>query len=154
MYLIQGCTKFVCLCCIIDIMNNSLVSMKEYAEQHGVSYEAVRRQVALYKTSSLKGHIVVENRKQYLDEYAIVFLNNHRFKNAISITHLENKDELCRLREENNNLLKQIAALQQQIINEKENNIQLQNKVVQMLEIKSTNKDESVFSRLFKKKSK
>ena len=54
-----------------------MVSLKEYAKNKGVSYEAVRKQVNRYK-DELKGHISKVNRTQYLDEEAVAFLDSKR----------------------------------------------------------------------------
>lgn len=53
------------------------VSIKEYAESKGISYESVRRQIPKYE-KELNGHIVKRNNTRYLDEYAVSFLNTKR----------------------------------------------------------------------------
>ena len=46
-----------------------VISIKEFAQNRGVTYEAVRKQVAKYE-EELRDHIVKRGRVQYLDEYA------------------------------------------------------------------------------------
>ena len=48
------------------------VSLKDYAEQKRVSYEAVRQQVIRYK-KELGNHIIRDGRQQFLDEEAVAF---------------------------------------------------------------------------------
>lgn len=135
-------------------MDDKLITIKQYAEDHDLSYEAVRKQIARFEKSELKGHVRKQNRKKYLDAFAVNFLDNHRFKSAVSVTYSQRTDELNQLREENTNLLKQIANLQQQIIQEKETNSQLQQKIVLMLESKQENtqvEKGGFFSRIFKR---
>ena len=44
-----------------------MMTIREYADSQAVSYEAVRKQVRLYK-KELKSHITVKNNTQMLDE--------------------------------------------------------------------------------------
>ena len=54
-----------------------MISIKDYAKNKGVSYEAVRKQVNRYK-DELDGHIHKQNRTQYLDDEAVTFLDSKR----------------------------------------------------------------------------
>lgn len=89
-----------------------MVSMKEYAARHGVSYEAVRKQVARY-SAELEGHISIRNRTKYLDEFAEKFLNEKRQQSAIIIHEQAKEDELDAAKAENEELRK---ALQQAML--------------------------------------
>ena len=68
-----------------------VITLKEYAEQNNVSYEAVRQQVNRYK-NELGDHIIKDGRQQFLDEEAVVFLDGKREKNPLTIIQ-QNKDE-------------------------------------------------------------
>ena len=94
-----------------------MISFKEYADEHRISYESVRKQVVRYK-KELSGHVEKRNRRQYLDDYAVKFLNERRNTNAVEILSEDMKSEGAKneaLQEENKQLLYQIAKLQDQL---------------------------------------
>ena len=68
-----------------------VMSMKDYAQNNNITYEAVRKQVARYR-EDLEGHITKDGRQQFLDEFAISFLDERRQKNPIVI-YQQSKDE-------------------------------------------------------------
>lgn len=86
------------------------ISIKDYAKQKGVTYEAIRKQISRYK-AELEGHIVVDHRRQLLDETAVAILDKHREGNPVIVYQQDKDEELQNLRDENNNLLKQTVAL-------------------------------------------
>ena len=67
--------KFLSFC--VKGINNGTISIKDYAKQKGVTYEAIRKQISRYK-NELEGHIVVDHRRQLLDETAVAILDKHR----------------------------------------------------------------------------
>ena len=69
----------------------NVVSLKDYAAQKNVSYEAVRQQVVRYK-DDLAGHVIRDGRQQLLDEDAVAFLDAKRMKNPVAIIQMD-KDE-------------------------------------------------------------
>lgn len=94
-----------------------MISFKEYATEHRISYEAVRKQVSRYE-KELSGHIEKRNRKQYLDDYAVKFLDERRNSNAVAVLSDDIKNEAARneeLQEENKQLLYKIAQLEEQL---------------------------------------
>lgn len=94
-----------------------MLSIKEYAEKKGVTYEAIRKQITRYK-KELRGKIVVKNRTTFLTDDAVDFLNEHRAGNPV-IVYAENKtSEIETLRGENKDLLIKIAEIQSERINE------------------------------------
>lgn len=87
----------------------NVISLKDYAKNNNVTYEAVRQQVVRYKTE-LESHIIVDGRQQFLDEEAVAFLDAKRQKNPVVIVQ-QDKDELIEaLRNEKETLLTKIAA--------------------------------------------
>ena len=93
-----------------------MISFKEYATEHRISYEAVRKQVSRYE-KELAGHIEKRNRKQYLDDYAVKFLDERRNSNVVAVLS-DDKNEAARneeLQEENKQLLYKIAQLEEQL---------------------------------------
>ena len=81
----------------------TVISLKDYAAQKNISYEAVRQQVVRYK-DELEGHIIRDGRQQFLDEEAVLFLDAKRQKNPVAIIQ-QSKDEQI---EELDNQVKQL----------------------------------------------
>lgn len=90
------------------------MSFKEYAKKCNISYEAVRKQVALYR-KDLDAHILIDGRRQLLDEYAVEFLDEKRQKNPVSIIQQDKDAQLEDARRENKNLLITVANQANQI---------------------------------------
>lgn len=61
-----------------------MVSIKDYARDCGVSYEAVRKQIRRY-AAELDGHIHQQGRTQYLDDVAVAFLSDHRAPAPVAV---------------------------------------------------------------------
>ena len=57
-----------------------MISIKDYAKETGVSYEAVRQRIKRYE-ADLEGHIHRQGRTQFLDDVAVAILNDHRLQN-------------------------------------------------------------------------
>ncbi len=92
-----------------------MVSFKDYAKNNGVSYEAVRQQVARYR-DEIGDHIVKKGKTQYLDEEAVSFLDNKRKENPIILLERNKDEEIERLTEENKALLVQLTSVQNRLI--------------------------------------
>lgn len=86
-----------------------LISLKDYAAQNNVTYEAVRQQVVRY-AEELEGHIVKDGRQQFLDDEAVEFLDGKRQKNPVTIIQASKDEEIERLKRENENLQKVITT--------------------------------------------
>lgn len=92
----------------------NVISLKDYAAQKNISYEAVRQQVVRYK-DELGGHVIRDGRQQFLDEDAVAFLDAKRQKNPVAIIQ-QNKDEQIEdLEEQVKQLLIKTAAQADQI---------------------------------------
>lgn len=59
-------------------------SLKDYAAFKGVAYETVRRQVLKYE-AELSGHISIQGRTRYLDDYAMQFLDNKQQVKVVTV---------------------------------------------------------------------
>lgn len=92
-----------------------VMSIKEYARARKISYEAARQQVKRYE-KELQGHISKQNRTQYLDDYAVELLDEHRQQNPVVVINQDRDEEIERLRVENKALLQQIATLQDRLL--------------------------------------
>lgn len=91
-----------------------MITIKDYAKQKGVSYEAIRKQIKRYE-EKLEGHLVKQNRFLMLDDEAVQFLDSKRSENPV-IVYEQNKDEeLEQLRHENKVLLIQMNTVQDQL---------------------------------------
>jgi chromosome segregation ATPase len=93
---------------------SAMITIKDYAKQKGVSYEAIRKQIKRYE-EELEGHLVKQNRFLMLDDEAVQFLDSKRSENPV-IVYEQNKDEeLEQLRHENKVLLIQMNTVQDQL---------------------------------------
>ena len=110
-------------------------TLKEYANENHITYEAVRQQVKRYE-KELSNHIKKIKRTKYLDEFAIEFLDKKEQIILILLWSLPKDDEIKRLVDENKALLLKVASLQEQLILEKENVQLLQNEKIELLEVK------------------
>ena len=87
----------------------NIISLKDYAEQKNISYEAVRKQVVRYK-NELEGHVIKDGRQQFLDDEAVAFLDGKREKNPIIVVQASKDERIKELEQENMNQLNKIAA--------------------------------------------
>jgi hypothetical protein len=95
----------------------TLTSIKDYAETHGISVQAVYQQLKRQTNrQELKDHIIKKYNKLYLDEYAVSFLESKRETSPTVIIQSEDKAEIDRLRAENELLKGKIAELQERHI--------------------------------------
>lgn len=109
----------------------NVISLKDYAKRHNISYEAVRKQVSRFK-NELSEHIIQDGKQQLLDEEAVAFLDARREKNPISIIQQDKDDTISALEAENKNLLHQIVVLQNELLREKDQRIALSEKAAKI----------------------
>lgn len=112
-----------------------MITIKDYAKNNGVTYEAVRKQVNRYK-NELEGHISKVGRTQYLDDEAVAFLDSKRAENPVVIIQADKDEEIQRLHDENKALLLKIAELQDALLKEKDQVKLLQEDKIKLLEQK------------------
>lgn len=124
-----------------------MISIKDYAGQKNVSYEAIRKQIKRYK-GELEGHIFKDGRTQLLDEVAVDFLDEKRQTNPVVIYETNREEELEQLKEENKTLLLKIANLQEELLREKDHVKKLQAEQIQLLHA-ATQKHKGLLQRLF-----
>ena len=113
-----------------------MVTIKEYAKSKNVSYEAVRKQIQKYKDKELKEHVIRKNKTQYLDDYAVEFLDNRRRESPIMVVQMNKDEEIERLEMENKALLLKVAELQEALLRDKDEVKQLQLEKIELLEQK------------------
>ena len=114
-----------------------MISIKEYAQSKGVSYEAVRRQVRKFShdEKEFKKHIQ-ENPQRgtgtLLDDWAIDYLDKHRLPRPVIVRASE--DETQR---ELENLRSQLAKAMTELNSAKDTIIRLQDEKLALTEEKS-----------------
>lgn len=87
----------------------TVISLRDYAKQKNISYEAVRKQVARYK-DELAGHIIMDGRQQFLDEEAVAFLDAKRQKSPVAIIQMDKDEKIEELEAQVKQLLVKTAA--------------------------------------------
>lgn len=126
-----------------------MITVKEYADQNGVTAQSVYKRINSKKIKDrLKGHIVIEYGVKCLDDVAIEILNETKkvSTNTLSVVkNKENKEELEKLKEENERLKDELIhkqnkyenVLEQLLIAQK----QIAEKDKQLLEYQNTEKE-------------
>lgn len=87
----------------------NVISLKDYAAQKNISYEAVRQQVVRYK-DELGSHVIRDGRQQFLDEEAVAFLDDKRQKNPVALIQQSKDDRIEELEDQVKQLLVKTAA--------------------------------------------
>lgn len=90
-------------------------SIKQFAEEQNVSYEAIRKQIVKY-SDELKDHIVRKNRTQYLDEWAVNFLKEKRKESPIVLMNMDQNEQIEELKAQVDLLKSKLLVAQDQII--------------------------------------
>lgn len=92
-----------------------MISIKDLAKQDGITYEAVRQLVKRY-AAELTGHIHLEGRTQYLDDFAVELLESKRQASPIVIYEASKDEEIARLESENKMLLLKLNETQEKVM--------------------------------------
>ena len=127
-----------------------MITLRDYAKDKGISYEAVRKQVVRYK-DDLQGHVSKHNRTQYLDDDAVAFLDAKRAESPIVIIEADKDAEIERLERENKRLLIKIAELQESLLQEKDAVKVLQYEKIKLLEQSKEEQSKGFFAKIFSK---
>lgn len=97
----------------------NVITLRDYAKQNNISYEAVRKQVVRYQ-DELAEHLIKDGRQQFLDEEAVAFLDARRQKNPVAVIQIEKDEKIEQLEYENKILLQQLVTVQDTLLKEKE----------------------------------
>ena len=92
-----------------------MITMRDYAAQQHVSYEAIRAQVLRYN-DVLRAHITIRNRTKFLDDWAVDFLNSKRAEHPVTIVNAGREEEIAKLAEQVELLTKKLLSAQERII--------------------------------------
>lgn len=109
-----------------------MISIKDYAQSKGVTYEAVRKQVKRYK-DELGTHVQKQGRTQYLDEEAVKILDSKRAESPVVLIQAGKDEEIERLTAENKALLLKLAEVQDALIQEQKKVFTLQEEKIELL---------------------
>lgn len=104
------------------------MTIREYAKKHGISYEAVRKQISNYRTD-LDGHITTDGKTKYLDDFAVEFLDKRRRSNPVVVLRQSEREETELLRD-------QVEALKNELLTTQKRVIELQSENQLMIEAK------------------
>ena len=113
-----------------------LVTIREFADLQGITYEAVRKQVVRF-SEELSGHVVRKNRTQYLDEVAVKFLQERRRESPIILQNTDQGEEISRLMDQVESLRAQLVSAQNKLLESQERIISLQDEAQKALEDKA-----------------
>lgn len=110
-----------------------MISLKDYAKQKNISYEAVRQQINRYQ-DEIGEHIHKVGRAKFLDDEAVAFLDERRKKNPVVVLKMDQEEKITQLENENKALLLMVAELQQALLDEKDQVKVLQQEKIELLE--------------------
>lgn len=96
-------------------------TIREYAREHGITYEAVRAQIARYR-KDLEGHIITGGRSMYLDDTAVQFLDKKRMNNPVVVRQETERTDNENLKAQVDALKNELLAAQKKIIEVQEAN--------------------------------
>ena len=117
-----------------------MITIRDYAKENNVSYEAIRKQIKRYE-DELNGHIIKQNRTQFLDDIAVAILDQHRRENPVIIVNQDTDSRLKQLEDENKNLLIKVAQQADKI---SQLNEDLKNKIEQMTSLLLEDKEKTL----------
>ena len=113
-----------------------IMTIKQFADSQGISYEAVRKQVVRY-SDELSGHVIRKNRTQYLDEKAVEFLQERRRESPIILQNMDQGEEISRLQAQLESMRAQLVSAQNKLLESQERIISLQDEAQKALEDKA-----------------
>lgn len=105
------------------------VTLKQYADSQGISYEAVRKQVTRY-SEELSDHIIKLSRKRYLDQYAVEFLTERRRESPIILVNMNQSEENEQLKEQIETLKAQLKKAQNELLKRKDEQLKSQERII------------------------
>ena len=92
-----------------------MITIREYAKKHHVSYEAIRSQVSRYR-EDLEGHVITNGRTKYLDDIAVSYLDGKRRNDPVSVVTVERSEIVDALREQIDALRNELMITQKRVI--------------------------------------
>lgn len=108
-------------------------TLKEFADQHGISYEAARKSFARYE-ADLEGHTITKDRTRMLDEYAVKFLEEKRRSNPVVVVNEDAREEIRKQAEEIESLKAQLLAAQNELLAAQQACLKVKDRVIELQE--------------------
>lgn len=105
-----------------------LMTLKQFAEDQGISYEAVRRAVKRHG-DKLTGHIIENDGIRYLDEEAVKILKERRRESPIVVQTMDQGEEIRELTAQIESLRAQLMQAQNELLSSKDRIIALQDEL-------------------------
>ena len=113
-----------------------LMTLKQFADDQGISYEAVRRAVKRHG-DKLNGHIIENDGVRYLDEEAVKILKERRRESPIVVQTMDQGEEIRELTAQIESLRAQLMQAQNELLSSKDRIIALQDEVKAGIEDKT-----------------
>ena len=125
-----------------------VITMREYAQNHNVSYEAIRKQTARFR-KELEGHVTTKGQTYYLDDFAVSFLDDRRRGNPVVLYNQDQRDEVQLLRDQVEALRNELMTTQKRVIDlQTEKQILLEAKVKYDLLVESNAEKQTMIDTL------
>lgn len=90
------------------------MTIRQLAEEQHVTYEAIRRQLSIYR-KELEGHIIKKKQMKLLDEYAVNFLRERRRQSPVVVYNQERENTIDALKDELIRTKDLVTVLQKQL---------------------------------------
>lgn len=90
-----------------------MIGIQQYADEHKITYEAVRQKLIRY-AEELDGHIVKQKNKKYLDDFAVSFLDGKSKESPVVVISKEVAAARENLEEKYTKLLEELHAVESQ----------------------------------------
>lgn len=113
-----------------------VLTLKQYAEEQKITYEAVRKQVVRY-SEELSGHVIRKNRTQYLDEFAVNFLSERRRESPVVLVTQDQGERIEELTNQLEHLKSKLMEVQTELLKAQDRIISLQDEAKSMIEAKA-----------------
>ena len=124
------------------------MTIREYARQRSVSYEAIRKQINRCQ-KDLEGHITTKGQTKYLDEYAVEYLDQRRSERPVSVVHWEETEVVKALRDQIDALKNELMTTQKRLIDaQSENQLLIEAKTKYDLLLESSNEKSATIDTL------
>lgn len=92
-----------------------MTTIRDYARDHHVSYEAIRKQIAKYQ-EDLDGHVITKGKTKYIDDFAVAFLDDRRREAPVSVIQWEETEAVRSLRDQIDALKNELMTTQKRVI--------------------------------------
>ena len=125
-----------------------MTTIREYAKRKGVSYEAIRKQIARYR-EDLDGHITTKRQTKYLDDFAVSFLDDRRRDSPIIVYNQERSEEVQLLKDQVESLRNELMTTQKRVIDlQSENQLMIEAKIKYDLLLESNTEKQTTIDAL------